>query len=69
MLFRSGRGGAGLPGGFTASTGDYLVTLVIGGQTYKTKLHVERVSGSGDDNSPFGESDDASRQTSKSKSK
>ena len=64
-----GRGGAGLPGGFTASTGDYLVTLVIGGQTYKTKLHVERVSGSGDDNSPFGESDDASRQTSKSKSK
>jgi hypothetical protein len=39
-----GFGGFGAPGteNFTAGTGDYLVTLVIGGQTYKQKLRVEQ---------------------------
>jgi photosystem II stability/assembly factor-like uncharacterized protein len=58
---RGGRGGFGGFGGgggtFTAGTGDYLVTLVVNGQTLKQTLRVERVSGSGDDN-PFGFDED-----------
>jgi len=50
-----GRGGAGQPGGFTANTGDYLVTLVINGQTFKQRLRVERISGGDEGANPFGE--------------
>ena len=56
-----GRGGfGGGPGAFTASTGDYLVTLVVNGQTYKQKLRVERVSGGDEGDNPFGESQERS---------
>jgi hypothetical protein len=52
-----GRGGGGFGGGggqVTANTGDYLVTMVVNGQTYKQPFRVERVgTGDGDDN-PFG---------------
>ena len=46
-----GRGGAG--GGATAGTGDYLVTLTIGGQTYKQTFRVEANGVSGGA-APFG---------------
>jgi hypothetical protein len=46
-----GRGGFG--GGATASTGDYLATLTIGGQTYKQTFRVEN-SGVAAGASPFG---------------
>jgi hypothetical protein len=38
-----GRGGGfgGFGGGATAGTGDYLVTLTVGGQTYKQTFRVE----------------------------
>jgi hypothetical protein len=44
-----GGGGGGRRGGGGAlvNTGDYLVTVTIGGQAQKTLLRVERVSGSG----------------------
>ena len=49
-----GRGGAvGIVG-----TGDYLVTLTVGTQTYKQVLHIERVSGVDDAPNPFGGNDD-----------
>jgi hypothetical protein len=60
-----GRGGFGF-GGFgggrggqapTVNSGDYLVTLTVGGKTFKQLLRVERVSG-GDDASSFGFDDD-----------
>ncbi|HVZ48436.1 MAG TPA: hypothetical protein VG916_06615, partial [Gemmatimonadaceae bacterium] len=54
---RGGRGGFGGFGGgntFTVGTGDYLVTLVAGGQTQKQTLHVERTSGTGEEGNPFG---------------
>ncbi|MEA3246613.1 MAG: hypothetical protein U9Q74_10715 [Gemmatimonadota bacterium] len=58
---RGGRGGGfggfGGGGNFTAGTGDYLVTLVVNGQTFKQTLRVERVSAGGDDN-PFGSDDE-----------
>jgi hypothetical protein len=38
---RGGRGGFGVVLGGTASTGDYLATLTIGGQTYKQSFRVE----------------------------
>jgi len=57
-----GRGGGG--GGFgrgaqapLVAAGDYLVTLTVGGKTYKQLLRVERVSG-GDDTGGFGFDDD-----------
>ncbi len=50
-----GRGGAGGGANFTATTGDYLVTLVIGNQTYKQKMRVERISGGDEPGNPFGE--------------
>ncbi len=52
-----GRGGGG--GGFaaptTANTGDYLVTLVVNGQSYRQTFRVERVSGGGEGGFQFGE--------------
>ncbi|MCC7194634.1 MAG: hypothetical protein IT356_03660 [Gemmatimonadaceae bacterium] len=61
---RGGRGGfggfGGAGGSFTASTGDYLVTLVVNGQTFKQTLRVERTSGGGDAN-PFGFNDEGER--------
>ncbi|MBI1809105.1 MAG: hypothetical protein HYR75_04345 [Gemmatimonadetes bacterium] len=59
---RGGFFGFGGAGGFTAGTGDYLVTLTIGGTTLKQKLHVERVSGGDDNGSPFGEERDDRRE-------
>ena len=59
-----GRGGGGGGGGFgggggtIANTGDYVVTMSVGGQTYKQLFRVERVSGGGDSGSPFGVNDD-----------
>jgi hypothetical protein len=53
-----GRGGFG--GGASAGTGDYLVTLTIGGQTYKQTFHVESPGVSGA-TSPFGGSAPASK--------
>ncbi|MEO7087036.1 MAG: hypothetical protein ABI442_17475, partial [Gemmatimonadaceae bacterium] len=56
---QGGRGGGG--GGFggaaggLANTGDYLVTLIVNGQSYKQSFRVERTSGGGDAASPFGE--------------
>ncbi|MCX5762918.1 MAG: hypothetical protein NTW72_15690 [Gemmatimonadetes bacterium] len=45
---RRGGGGAGLVG-----TGDYLVSITIGGQTLKQVLHVERISGGAGGGFPF----------------
>jgi hypothetical protein len=54
------RGGGGFGGGAQAPTvaaGDYLVSLTVGGKTYKQLLRVERLSG-GDDAGRFGGNDD-----------
>jgi len=64
---QGGRGGGGF-GSFggrggqapVVASGDYLVTLTVGGKTYKQLLRVERVSG-GDDTSAFGFDDDEPR--------
>ena len=64
---QQGRGGGGF-GGFggrgtqapVVASGDYLVTLTVGGKTYKQLLRVERVSG-GDDTSAFGFNEDEPR--------
>jgi hypothetical protein len=44
-----GRGGGGFGGGAAplVAPGDYLVTLTVGGQTYRQKLRVERMEGFG----------------------
>jgi hypothetical protein len=47
-----GRGGGG--GGNIVGTGEYLVTMTVGGQTYRQVLKVERVSGGDDAANPFG---------------
>jgi hypothetical protein len=51
-----GRGGGGGRGGFgggeLAATGDYLVTLTVGGQTYKQTFRVEQTSNAAP-SSPF----------------
>jgi photosystem II stability/assembly factor-like uncharacterized protein len=47
-----GRGGFGGGGGALAPTGDYLVTLTIGGQTYKQTFRVEQTNNAGT-GSPF----------------
>jgi hypothetical protein len=50
-----GRGGAGGGrGAVFAGTGEYLVTMTVGGQTFKQVLKVERVSGGEDSVNPFG---------------
>jgi hypothetical protein len=58
-----GRGGRGGGFGFggqapTVNSGDYLVTLKVGGKTYSQLLRVERMSGGDDSGSPFEEHDD-----------
>ncbi|MDB4876718.1 MAG: hypothetical protein JWM41_3164 [Gemmatimonadetes bacterium] len=56
-----GRGGGGGGGGAAASianTGDYLVTMVVDGKTYKQTFRVERTSGGGQE-AGFGGGDDA----------
>ena len=63
-----GRGGGGFGGGFgggrggpgpVVAAGDYLVSLTVGGKTYKQLLRVERVSGGDDAGRPgFGDDDD-----------
>ena len=47
---RGGGGGGGFGGGAAplAPPGDYLVTLTVGGQTYRQKLRVERMEGFGE---------------------
>jgi hypothetical protein len=40
------------------ASGDYLVTLTVGGKTYKQLLRVERVSGGDDTGGGFGGDDD-----------
>ncbi|HLA91516.1 MAG TPA: hypothetical protein VJL28_13900 [Gemmatimonadaceae bacterium] len=52
-----GRGG-GAAGGFTANSGDYVVTMTVAGQTYRQLLRVERAGGSGGAGSPFGTPDE-----------
>jgi len=55
-----GRGGGGFggPAQNTANTGDYLVTMVVNGQTLKQTFRVERVSGGDEGDSPFGEDEE-----------
>jgi BNR/Asp-box repeat len=57
---RGGGGGGGFGGGGAnlANTGDYLVSMTIGGQTYKQTFRVERVSGGSDVGGGFGEDDE-----------
>jgi hypothetical protein len=58
---RGGGGGGGFGGGgggTIANTGDYVVSMTVGGQTYKQLFRVERVSGGGDSGNPFGGDDD-----------
>ncbi len=50
-----GGGGFGGAGANMANTGDYLVTMTVGGQTFKQTLRVERVSGGADAGFGFGE--------------
>jgi hypothetical protein len=52
---RGGGGGFGGAGATIVNTGDYLVTMVVNGQTFKQAFRVERVSGSGDVAPQFGE--------------
>jgi len=61
-----GRGGGGGFGGRGAqgplvAAGDYLVTLSVGGKTYKQLLRIERLSG-GEDAGGFGFDDDTDRE-------
>lgn len=53
MFFGGGRRGGG--GGGLVGTGDYLVSITVGGQTYKQVLRVERVSGGSGTGFPFSE--------------
>ena len=58
---RGGGGGGAFGGGAattTANTGDYLVTLLVNGQSYRQTFRVERVSGGGDSANPFGGDDE-----------
>ena len=70
-----GGGGGGAAGPTLANTGDYLVSMVVNGQTYKQLFRVERVSGGGAEASPFGEDENHDhngryvQKTPKSKSK
>ncbi len=49
-----GRGGAAGRGSVVAGTGEYLVTMTVGGQTFKQVLKVERVTGVDDSANQFG---------------
>ena len=66
-----GFGGGGGGGASLAATGDYLVTLTIGGQQYRQVLRVERMSGGDDEGSQFGQDNDdqPSRATAKKNNK
>ncbi len=69
---RGGGGGFGGGGANIANTGDYLVTMVVGGQSYRQTFRVERVSGGAADGPAFGEDgdhDQMGRFTPKSKRK
>ncbi|HEY2027324.1 MAG TPA: hypothetical protein VGG78_09960, partial [Gemmatimonadaceae bacterium] len=62
--FASLFGGGGGRGRATApivASGDYLVTVTVGGRSYRELLRVERVSGGDDSGSGFGGDDDDSR--------
>jgi hypothetical protein len=50
-----GGGGGGFGGGGApvAEPGDYLVTMTVGGQTYRQTLRVERATGGGASGFPF----------------
>jgi len=55
---RGGGGGfafGGGAGGGMANTGDLLVSMTVGGRTYRQTFRVERVSGGEDAGSPFGQ--------------
>ena len=52
--FGGGRGGAAP----FVGTGDYLVTITVGGEKVKQVLHVERLPGGGGGAGPFGEDDE-----------
>jgi len=58
MRVGGGGGGFGGAGGGLANTGDYLVTMVVGGQSYRQTFRVERVSGSDSEGPQFGGDDD-----------
>jgi hypothetical protein len=49
-----GGGGRGARGAVVAATGEYLVTMTVGGQTYKQVLRVERVGNVDDSANQFG---------------
>lgn len=66
-LFRpaGGGGGGGFGGGGgqapLVETGDYLITITVGGEKVKQVLRVERLPGGGGGASPFGQDDDDPR--------
>jgi hypothetical protein len=65
-----GGGGFGGGGATMVGTGDYVVTLTVGGQTYKQTFRVERVSGGGDVTLDFGnESDDGVARAARSRNR
>lgn len=51
----TGGGGGGFGGGgnLTVSPGEYLVSMTVGGQTYRQTLRVERAAGGGASGFPF----------------
>jgi hypothetical protein len=53
-----GGGGRRGGGGGLVGTGDYLVSITVGGQTLKQVLHVERVSGGSGGGFPFQDDDE-----------
>jgi hypothetical protein len=53
-----GGGGRGRGAAPVVASGDYLVTLTVGGRSYKQLLRVERLSGGDDSGSAFGDDDD-----------
>jgi hypothetical protein len=56
-----GGGGRGRGAAPVVASGDYLVTLTVGGRSYKQLLRVERLSGGDDSGSGFGEDGDDGR--------
>jgi hypothetical protein len=74
---RGGGGGGAFAAAFggapaaptTANTGEYLVTMTVGGQTYRQSFRVERVSGGGDSGNPFGGGEEDAQAKAKAKSR
>jgi hypothetical protein len=58
-LFGGGRGRGQAP---LVASGDYLVTLTVGGRSYRQLLRVERVSGGDDSGAAFGEGAEDGRE-------